>query len=110
MGLSGCLHFEVLQVRKKAEQFFEEGRTEEIIALVEKMIVRVEDEIGPEYWYTGEGYDVLACLHAYIHNHWGLARHYFEQALATRTKAISTEHSGRALKCSAQRWGPFSTR
>lgn len=92
MGLSGCVHFEVLQARQEGEQLFKEGRTEEIIALVEKMIVRVEDELGPDHWYIGEGYDVLARLHAYIYNDWDLARRYFEQALAIRTKALGPEH------------------
>ncbi len=92
LGLSGCVHFEVLQARQEAEQLYKEGRTKEIVALVEKMIVRVEDELSPEHWYIGEGYDVLARLHAYVYNDWDLARDYFEKALAIRTKALGPEH------------------
>lgn len=91
-GLSGCIHFEVLQARHDAEQLFAEGRTEEIIDLIDKMIVRVEDELGPDHWYLGEGYDTLARLHAYVHNDFELARVYFERALEIRTKALGPEH------------------
>lgn len=92
IGLSGCVHFEVLQARQEAEVLYKEGRTEEIIPLVEKTIVRVEDELGPQHWYLGEGYDVLARLHAYLHNDWDRARSYFEKALAIRTESLGAEH------------------
>ncbi|NKB56286.1 MAG: CHAT domain-containing protein [Alphaproteobacteria bacterium] len=92
LGLSGCVHIEVLQARQEAEQLYKEGRTKEIVALVEKMIVRVEDSLGPDHWYLGEGYDVLARLHAYVYNDWDLARDYFEKALAVRKKALGPEH------------------
>ena len=89
--LPGCVHFEVLQARNEAEQLYQEGRTEEIIPLVERMIVRVEDELGPDHWYLGEGYDALARLHAYVYNDFDLARSYFEKALEIRTKALGPE-------------------
>lgn len=91
-GLSGCVHFEVMQARNEAEELFKEGRTKEIVTLVEKTLVRVEEDLGPEHWYMGEGYDVLARLHAYVYNDWDLARRYFEQALEIRTNALGAEH------------------
>ncbi len=92
-GLSGCVHFEVLQAREEAEELYKQGRTKEIIVLVEKMLGRVEEELGPDHWYMGEGYDVLARLEAYVHNDWKLAQQYFDKALAIRMKALGPEHA-----------------
>ncbi len=90
--LTSCVHLEVLNVRSKAEKLYKEGRTSEIIPLVETTMSRVEKELGPDHYYMGEAYNALAVLYAYTINDFELADIYFKRALEIRTKTRGPEH------------------
>ncbi len=90
--LTSCIHLDVLKVRNQAEQLYKEGRTNEIIPLVESAMAKVEKELGPDHYYIGEAHSALAVLYAYTINDFVIAEDYFKRALEIRTKTRGPEH------------------
>ncbi|NOQ36359.1 MAG: CHAT domain-containing protein [Methylococcaceae bacterium] len=91
-SLNACIHLEVLDVRNKSEELYKEGRTTEIIPLVETTMAKVKEELGADHYYIGEAYHYLAILYAYTINNFELADTYFKRALEIRTKNNGLEH------------------
>ncbi|MCW5699894.1 MAG: tetratricopeptide repeat protein [Rhodospirillales bacterium] len=89
---TGCVYIKVLKVRNQAEELYKQGRTAEIIPLVETAMAEMEEDLGPDHPYMAEAYNGLAVLYAYTLNDFARANDYFERALAIRTKALGPEH------------------
>ena len=92
LALSGCVHYEVWQAQNKAEELYQQGRTNEIIPLAEDTMALVEEELGPDHHYLGIGHNALARLYAYVYNDWDRAHVHFEKALEIRNKALGPDH------------------
>lgn len=92
LSLSSCIHMKVLQVRNQAEKLYKEGRTDEIIPLVENAMDEVKAKLGPDHRYVGEASNGLAVLYAYTLNDFDRAEVYFKEALRIQTKTLGPEH------------------
>jgi tetratricopeptide (TPR) repeat protein len=90
--LTACVHMKALDVRSQAAQLYKEGRTNEIIPLVEETMAEIERDLGPDHAYMGEAHNALAVLYAYTLNDFERSKDHFKRALEIRTKTLGPEH------------------
>lgn len=93
LALPACATMRVLEVKQEAERLYREGRSVEIIPLVERAIADLEPSLGPDDPYIGLGYTVLGIVYAYALNDFERSERAFERALAIRTKALGPDHA-----------------
>lgn len=93
LALSGCATARVIAVRSEAERLYKEGRTAEIIPLVEHALADLGPDLGPDHPYVGEAHNALGILYAYVLNDFERSAQAFERALAIRTKTLGPDHS-----------------
>ncbi len=92
LAAQGCVYIDVLRTRSEAERLYREGRTADIIPLVESALARVEGSLGPDHRYVAEAYNGLAILYAQSLNDFQRSEQYFQKALGIRTRTLGPEH------------------
>lgn len=90
--LTSCVYYKVLKIRSQAVQLYKEGKTVEIIPLLENALPELEKELGPEHKYIAEAYNGLAQVYAYSLNDFRKSESYFQRALKIREKTLGPEH------------------
>ncbi len=90
--LCSCVHMKALQVRMEAEDLYKQGRTEEIIPLLEGVLPELREQLGPEHEYVAECLNGLGMTYGWVTNDFENSERAFQEALAIREKIFGPEH------------------
>lgn len=89
--LCSCVHMKALQVRMEAEDLYKQGRTEEIIPLLEGILPELREQLGPEHEYVAECLNGLGMTYGWVTNDFENSERAFLEALAIREKISGPE-------------------
>ena len=89
--LTSCVHLKALQVRMKAEDLYSQGRTEEIIPLLENILPELREKLGPDHEYVAECLNGLGMTYGWVTNDFENSERSFLEALAIREKISGPE-------------------
>ncbi len=90
--LCSCVHLKALKVRNQAQELYSQGRTEEIIPLLENVLPELRQELGPEHEYVAECLNGLGMTYGWVTNDFVRSEQAFKDALAIREKINGPEH------------------
>ena len=89
--LTSCVHMKALQVRMKASDLYSQGRTEEIIPLLENILPELREQLGPDHEYVAECLNGLGMTYGWVTNDFEKSEIAFLEALAIREKISGLE-------------------
>ncbi len=90
--LCSCVQMKALQVRMEAEDLYKQGRTKEIIPLLEGILPELKEQLGPEHEYVAECLNGLGMTYGWVTNDFKNSERAFLEALAIREKIFGPEH------------------
>jgi CHAT domain-containing protein/Flp pilus assembly protein TadD len=90
--LGSCTQMKALQVRRQAQELYNQGRTEEIIPLLEDFLPELREQLGPEHEYVAECLNGLGMTYGWVANDFVKSERAFREALAIREKIFGPEH------------------
>ncbi len=90
--LGSCTQMKALQVRRQAQELYNQGRTEEIIPLLEEFLPELRKQLGPEHEYVAECLNGLGMTYGWVANDFAKSERAFLEALAISEKIFGPEH------------------
>lgn len=90
--LTSCVHMKALKVRMEAEKLYSQGRTEEIIPLLENILPELRKELGSDHEYIAECLNGLGMTYGWVTNEFDKSERAFKESLAIRMKTLGPEH------------------